>query len=106
VYARNPSNLCTTAFTLDLIRSMFADYRSGKRASNASARLLSVRHDMEPVVSYLLSKQVSKGDVMKVRALCLLTQMSNARCALVTQNAQCLGRMLGWQYQQCTLSRF
>ncbi|KAF5836757.1 hypothetical protein DUNSADRAFT_5447 [Dunaliella salina] len=46
--------------------SMFADYRSGKRATNASARLLSVQDDMEPVVNYLLSKNISKGDVMKV----------------------------------------
>lgn len=49
--------------------SMFADYRSGKRASNASARLLSVKDDMEPVISYLMSK-VSKGDVVKV-SVCL-----------------------------------
>eukprot|EP00200_Dunaliella_tertiolecta_P005628 CAMPEP_0202354628 /NCGR_PEP_ID=MMETSP1126-20121109/9867_1 /ASSEMBLY_ACC=CAM_ASM_000457 /TAXON_ID=3047 /ORGANISM="Dunaliella tertiolecta, Strain CCMP1320" /LENGTH=212 /DNA_ID=CAMNT_0048947123 /DNA_START=74 /DNA_END=712 /DNA_ORIENTATION=- len=46
--------------------SMFAEYRSGKRATNASARPLGVKEDMEPVVNYLLSKNISKGDVMKV----------------------------------------
>eukprot|EP00967_Tisochrysis_lutea_P057118 scaffold72352_cov18-Tisochrysis_lutea.AAC.1 len=45
--------------------SMFAEYRSGKRATNASARPLGVKEDMEPVVNYLLSKNISKGDVMK-----------------------------------------
>ncbi|KAL6754705.1 hypothetical protein V8C86DRAFT_2694782 [Haematococcus lacustris] len=44
--------------------SLFLDSATRKR--NASARILSVEEDMQPVVDFLLSVHVSKGDMLKI----------------------------------------
>mmetsp|Transcript_18814 Transcript_18814/g.32115 ORF Transcript_18814/g.32115 Transcript_18814/m.32115 type:complete len:221 (-) Transcript_18814:393-1055(-) len=62
------SNQAEVARVLDVAmnpNSLFMDMHS-MRSRNSSARSLSVEKDMQPVVEFLLSKAVSKGDILKI----------------------------------------